>query len=119
MQAENKVIVLPQEGLQPHNIAILTCFIQPQVSNARWITPDDTNVLSIQRDGQYFVSNGYIGMFSGESRYGSILIIQDVSYKNAGTYVCEAMDEDNCSDFPKFATVELVLKSKCEQLGDI
>ena len=97
--------------------ASLVCFIQPQGSNTRWITPDETNVLSSQSDGQYFVSQGDVGVFSGEDRYGSVLLIEDVSYKNAGIYVCEAMDEENCSDFPKFATVELVLKSKCEQLG--
>lgn len=115
VQAENKVVVL--DGVQLYTSASLACFIQPEGSSTRWITPDETNVLSFQSDGQYFVSEGVVGVPSGENRYGSVLVIQDVSYKNAGIYVCEAMDEENCSDFPKFATVELILKSKCEQLG--
>lgn len=115
VEAEDKVVVL--DGVQLYTSASLVCFIQPEGSNTRWITPDETNVLPIQGDGQYFISQGDVGVSSGENRYGSVLVIRDVSYKNAGTYLCEAMDEENCSDFPKFATVELVLKSKFEQLS--
>ena len=114
VQAEHTVVVLPEAGKQLYPFAPLACYVQPQVSNVRWITSDGTNVLSIQRSGQYFVSQGDIATISGEMKYGSILLIQNVSYKNAGVYVCEAMDEENCSDFPKFSIVQLVLKSKCE-----
>lgn len=94
---------------------MLTCFIQPQVRNVRWITPDETSVLSIHHNGQYIVSLGSIDTLSSR-RYGSIIIIQDVSYRNAGVYVCEVMHEDDCTDYPKFATVELVLKSELAPL---
>lgn len=118
VQAEHKVLVLPEPGNQLYTFASLACYVEPQVTNVRWITPDETNALSIQRSGQYIVSQGDIATISGELKYGSILIIQNISYKNAGIYVCEAMDEENCSDFPKFSTVELVLRSKCGKLGD-
>ena len=110
VQAENKVVVLPEAGSQLYTYASLVCYIQPQVGNVRWITPDETNVLSIQPSGQYFITQGDVATISGENKYASILIIEDVSYKNAGFYLCEAMDEDDCSDFPKFAIIELVLK---------
>ena len=113
--AENEVVTLPDIGsnTQLHSFASLVCFIQPQVTNVRWITPDETNALSIQRSGQYIVSQGFLATISNEMKFGSVLIVQDLSYRNAGVYVCEAMDEEDCSDFPKFSTVELVLKSEC------
>lgn len=112
IQAENKMVILPESNDRLNTFAMLTCYIQPQVSNVRWITPDETSALSIQHNGQYIVNQGNIATISGVMKYGSILLIQDISYRNAGIYVCEVMDENDCSDFPKFATVELVLKSE-------
>lgn len=111
VEAEHRVIVLPP----PHTselkaIANIACFISPSPHNVRWITPNGTNVLT--HTGQYTVSHGDLGLPSGDEKYGSVLIIQDISYENAGVYVCEATSEDNCSGFPEFATVELILKSK-------
>ena len=112
VQAENKVVTLPESNDRLNSVAMLACYIQPQVTNVRWITPDETSALSIHHNGQYIVTQGTIATISGVIKYGTILVIQDISYRNAGVYVCEAMDEDDCSDFPKFATVELILKSE-------
>ena len=112
--AEKKVIVLPDTGgAQLNTFAALVCYIQPEALNVRWITPDETNVLHSQ-SGQYTANQGSLGTLSGDLKYGSLLLIHDISYKNAGVYVCEAMEEENCSDFPEFATIELVLRSECE-----
>ena len=112
--AETKLIVLPgpnDDTIQNH--ASLTCFITPEGSNTRWITPDEVSVLSIQHHEQYAITQGDIAIISGEMIYGSILIIRDISYKNEGIYVCEVLTEEDCSDFPKFAIIHLVLKSEC------
>ena len=117
VQAEDKVVTLPaasSDTLPTH--AGLACFITPDGSSSRWITPDGVSVLMIRRQEHYIVSEGSLAIITGEMVYGSILIVQDLSYKNAGLYLCEALDEEDCSDFPKFATVELVLKSECSQL---
>ena len=105
------MIVLPAPHTsEPYTITNIACFISQTPHNVRWITPNGTDVLT--QAGQYTVSNGGIGLATGEMRYGSVLIIQDMSYENAGVYVCEAMMEDNCSSFPEFATIQLILKSK-------
>ena len=111
MEAEHRVIELPPPHTSvPNTIINIACFISQTPHNVRWIAPDGTNVLT--QAGQYTVSHGEIGLATGEMRYGSLLIVQDLSYQNAGVYVCEAMMQDDCSSFPKLATVELVLKSK-------
>ena len=111
MEAEHQMIVLPAPHTsEPYTITNIACFISQTPHNVRWITPNGTHVLT--QAGQYTVSNGGIGLATGEMRYGSVLIIQDMSYENAGVYVCEAMMEDNCSSFPEFATIQLILKSK-------
>lgn len=111
--AENKLVVLPgDDSILSH--ASLTCFITPEGSNSRWITPDGASVLSIQHHEHYALTQGSIATISGEMIYGSILIIRDISYKNEGIYVCEVLAEEDCSDFPQFAIIHLVLKSECE-----
>ena len=111
MEAEHQLIELPPAHTStPYTITNIACFISPSPHNVRWITPDGTNVLT--QAGQYTVSHGEIGLATGEMRYGSLLIVQDMSYKNAGVYVCEAMMEGDCLSFPVFATIQLVLNSK-------
>ena len=112
VEAEHKVIVLPApHTTEPYTVTNIACFISPTTYNARWITPNGTNVFT--HAGKYTVSHGQIGLATGEMKFGSLLIIQDLSYENAGVYVCEAMMEEDCSSFPEFATIELVLKSEC------
>ena len=111
MEAEHRVIELPSsDTLAPFTLTNIACFISPQPHNVRWITPDGTNVLT--QTGQYTVSHGEIGLPTGEERYGSLLLVQDLSYENAGVYVCEAMMDNDCLSFPKFATIQLILKSE-------
>lgn len=110
MEAENKVVVLPSAENELDKFASLACFIRPEQPDSdvpvRWITPDEINVA--QSNGQYLSNTGLLG----DDEYGSFLLVRDVSYKNAGIYVCEVMETLDCTDFPQFATIELVLR--CE-----
>lgn len=105
--------MLPASGNQVNTFATLVCFITPEEVSipVRWIAPDG---IGIERSSAKYITNiGSLGSIDGSSKFGSLLIIRNISYKNAGTYLCEVMDERNCSEFPKFAMVELVLRSKC------
>ena len=112
MEAEYEIVSLPMNGNQLNTYASLVCIITPHQVNipVRWITPDE---ISVDRStNQYSLSTGSLGSVGGGSDYGSILIIRDISYQHAGLYWCEVMDTANCSEFPKFASVRLVLHSK-------
>ena len=113
MQAEREVVVLPASGNQLITFATLVCYITPEEVSipVRWIAPDGVSIEG--PSAQYITNIGSLGSIDGSPKFGSLLIIRDISYRNAGTYLCEVMDEGSCSEFPKFAMVELVLRSKC------
>ena len=112
MQAENAVQIQPTYEGEPLSVtAILVCNIQPANASVRtrWILPDGHITQNDQE--RYRMSMGKTG-----SEIYFFIIIQRLSYKDAGVYTCEAVERRvsvsscNCNGFPLSSTVELVLQ---------
>ena len=115
VQAENEVQIQPAYEGEPINpFAILDCNIQPANASVRtrWILPDGR---ILQNSNERF----RMAIGGAETGLSFLLVVQHLSYKDAGLYTCEVMERRvsvsscNCDGFPLSSTVELFLQGRC------
>ena len=110
-------MILPDDMLRTSQVII--CHLTPvslvpnQDYESRWITPtgiivtESSNLL-----GRYAVTEGTVPV-DEMSVPGTIMVVQSLSYQDAGTYTCEAR-KTNSTDLNDWisANIELQLNSK-------
>lgn len=105
LQPEAQVKTLPEDVGQLNSFTFLLCNILPANASviSRWILPNG-DVIS-DRAGRFITAQG-----DTPTGFSSLLVIQELSYRDAGYYTCEVVPTDECScSFPPSATTEVQL----------
>ena len=108
LQPEAQVKTLPEDVGQLNSFTFLLCNILPANASviSRWILPNG-DVIS-DRAGRFITAQG-----DTPTGFSSLLVIQELSYRDAGYYTCEVVPTDECScSFPPSATTEVQLLGK-------
>ncbi len=112
--------VLPDYDGRLNSFTFLTCIIEPKNAtvDSRWLLPSGEIVSSrnASRTDRLAVNEGEIALSQG-SLFGTVLVIERVSYKDNGMYTCEVreINEEQCEcegEWPAAASAELQLQSK-------
>lgn len=112
LRPESAVKVLPGDDSQLNSFTFIICAIEPvNISvDTRWVLPSG-KIISRAQEGRFLVSRGEAALRNGETSLSSLLLIQNLSYHDAGIYTCEVRSTSMCEqDWPTSATVELQLQ---------
>ena len=119
-----ETVTLPDQNMLMFS-EILTCALSPlslSPSNytSRWTTPGPmsttlTSIEQVSMDDSYIVNNGRITLQNGSNIPITLLVIQRLSYQDAGEYICEGQIDDTSAWVS--ATVQLRTNSKFECYG--
>ena len=105
--------VLPDYDGRLNSFTFLSCIIEPRNATveSRWLLPNGqiVTVRNASLTKHLKVAEGEIGTLEGGSAFGSVLIVRQVSYEDAGVYTCEVKDliDCECEVWPAVSSAEL------------
>ena len=111
IEPDRPFLVIPSFNANLTPVTFLLCVVTPALNSlTRWILPNGT-IINFGDDSnlRIFASQGFNSMNS--TALNTILLIQNISYEDAGTYTCEARNmSDSTTPIPWYsAKVELQL----------
>ena len=115
MYTQTPLKVLPDFDGRLNSFAFLSCIIEPKNAtvDTRWLLPSGEFVTAKNASltGRLKVKEGEIARSNGNV-LGTVLFIQNVSYKDGGLYTCEVreVDGERCeceNEWPAVTSTEL------------
>ena len=101
--------VLPDDDIGLNHFTILMCMFEPpsEIVEARWVLPNG-DILDENTESERFVVDTDEGR--NATRLETMLMINKLSYRDAGVYTCEAKHSTEPESQWLSATIELELK---------
>ncbi len=114
--------ILPDYDGRLNSFTFLTCIIEPKNASvvSRWLLPSGDIVSSrnASLSGRLVVNEGMLALSEG-TVFGTVLVIQRVSYRDSGVYTCEVreVDGEQCEcdgEWPAVTSAELQLQGNLQ-----
>ena len=115
VKAQTTVKVLPDDDGDINSNTFLACFITPfrnETDNLTtwWILPGGSTLGATNNTIRRFaVTQGSISLDKGQTVYGTVLLVLNVSYADAGLYQCVVTTKESTASLAS-TTMELQLR---------